>query len=222
MPIQIFNILESLLKFSLKKYSLALHIVYINRNRSGTWSRLAGPGCLMRICIMLFSLWCGSRSFLSLWCGSGSVSYLSIWCGSGSYHSLYPRFGPSNASKWPSKASTFPPCCGSGSTTLLDANPDPDLYLPKWYQSGRIWIHNTEKCKILILLIYLLHTNLGSWCEMTFWRAMSQSMVCLGTRSVRLLAIQWNSIRPFLSSTFAASSLKEQANNSHWSIKLAL
>ncbi len=76
--------------------------------------------------------------------------------------------------------------------------------------------------KLLILLIYMLRAYLGSWCEMTFWRAMSQSMVCLGTRSVRLLAIQWNSIRPFRSSTFAASSLQKQANNSHWSISLAL
>ncbi len=51
--------------------------------------------------------------FASLWCGF--VSYRSVWCGSGSYHSFCSRFGPSNAPKWPSKASTFSLSCRSGS-----------------------------------------------------------------------------------------------------------
>ncbi len=48
--------------------------------------------------------------------GCGSTSYLSIWCWSGSesYHSLFPRFGPSNGPKWPSKAFTFSHGCGCG------------------------------------------------------------------------------------------------------------
>ncbi len=74
---------------------------------------------LMRNRILPFNLWCGSRS----------GSYHTIW--SGSYYSLFPRFGPSNAPKLPSKASTFSLLCWSGSSFL------------KWSGSMRIRIHNT-------------------------------------------------------------------------------
>jgi hypothetical protein len=57
------------------------------------------------------SLLCGfgSEHYLLFWCGSRSGSYLSIWCGSESrsYHSLFRRFGPSNAPKWPLRLPSF-------------------------------------------------------------------------------------------------------------------
>ncbi len=77
-------------------------------------------------CGSCFSLWCGSGSYFSPWCRPGSGIYISIWSGSESYHSLFPRFGPFNAPKWPSKASTLSHWCGSGSS------------FPKWCGSGRI------------------------------------------------------------------------------------
>ncbi len=80
----------------------------------GTDLKLSGKQCCKSA-----SRWCGSGvgSCFSLWSGSGS--YLSLWCGSGSGSYLqfdadpdpdptthfFPEFGPSHATKWPSKAS---------------------------------------------------------------------------------------------------------------------
>ncbi len=88
----------------------------------------------------------------------GSVSYLSIWCGSGSYHPLLSRFGPSNSLKWP-LCYTFSLWCGSGSCFSLWYGSGLSLQLwygsgssfplwcgtsfSKWYESIRIRILNT-------------------------------------------------------------------------------
>ena len=58
----------------------------------------------------------------------------------------------------------------------------------------------------------------GSWWENTFWRAINQSIVCLGTLSVRLLAMQWKAITPFLSSILAASSRGACSGNIAWKL----
>ncbi len=91
----------------------------------------ASPALCWRQCCGSASLLYGSGSSFSLWCGSEYGSYLSIWCGSGSYisirswsrsyryHSLFSRFEPSNAPKWPSlKLPLF----------HFDADPDPALH----------------------------------------------------------------------------------------------